>query len=738
MTLRRSFAKTWGKGVFTVASLLLLLAIWCSPSVCFAQSAPLPTTFKWTSTAPLATPQNGSLALKDFTCVNYNGKYIVYFTTVDSSGNWGGGMMTFTNWSDMATAPQYQMPIGTVSPTLFYFAPKNIWVLTYQWGAQYVTSTDPTNPNGWSAPQTLYGGNSLDTTVICDSTNAYLFYAYDDGTIHRASMPIGSFPGTFTNSSVIMSDTNAANLFESPEVYTVKGATPPQYLMIVEAEGAVGRYYRSFTATNLGGAWTPLAATESNPFAGATNVTFPNGNVWTACISGGDIVRNNPDQTQTIDPSNLQFLYQGYNPNSSASKAATNYYQLPWQPGLLTLIQPTSSVVMPTPGFNLGNTLESTWGYTPPTQALINSISAAGFKTLRVPCAWNFNSTNGTINAAYMQQVVNVVNWALATNMYVIINDHWDGGWFETNSFASYDPNLNSTLTNIWTQVGNQFKSFDTNKLAFACANEPGPATQATVTVLYQYYQNWINLMRASGGGNANRWLVVQAPCVWNWSILLAYGTNMPTDSANKLMIEEHTYDPGEFTVNTTDSPIPMTYFWGSAYHVSGSLANRNANPATEESYLQSQFNKLTTAFVNRGYPVLIGEWAGQPKPAEPDLTGLYINQNVASVTYYDKFMANLISSSGFSGTFFTGQGDMFDVTTGTINNQTKLNAVLGISCLPPVAGLATPLGPVPPPWQTQDIGAVGVAGSLLYADGVFSVTGAGADIQGTGRCVPV
>ena len=281
--------------------------------------------------------------MKDFTCVHYNGKYIVYFTTVDSSGNWGGGMMTFNSWSEMATAQQYQMPIGTVAPTLFYFAPKNIWVLTFQWGAQYLTSTDPTNPNGWSAPQTLYSGNSLDTTVICDSTNAYLFYAYDDGTIHRASMPIGSFPGTFTNSSVIMTDTTD-NLFESPQVYTIQGATP-QYLMIVEAIGAAGRYFRSFTATNLGGSWTPLAATESNPFAGKNNVTFPDGNAWTSDISHGDVVRNNPDQTQTIDPSNLQFLYQGQTPTSSA----TNYWQIPWRPGLLTLIQPTSSVVISSP-----------------------------------------------------------------------------------------------------------------------------------------------------------------------------------------------------------------------------------------------------------------------------------------------------------------------------------------------------------------------------------------------------
>jgi len=199
----------------------------------------------------------------------------------------------------------------------------------------------------------------------------------------------------------------------------------------------------------------------------------------------------------------------------------------------------SATTVMPSPGFNLGNTLESTWGYTPPTKALIDSIHNAGFKTLRVPCAWDFNSTNGTINAAYMTQVTNVVNWALADGMYVIINDHWDNGWFEREpgGFNSYDPNLNNKLINIWTQVANNFKWFDSDKLSFACANEPNPGTQAQTTVLYQYYQNWINAMRANGGGNAARWLVVQAPSPWDWSVLLNYGLNMPADPAHKLMI---------------------------------------------------------------------------------------------------------------------------------------------------------------------------------------------------------
>ena len=312
---------------------------------------PLPTSFQWSSTGPLIAPRSDAThaidGIKDPSVVYYHGRWHV-FASVGNAAGYGLVYLSFTDWSRAGTATQYyldQSPIGAgyrAAPQVFYFAPQHLWYLVYQTGnASYSTNTDIANPRGWSAPKNFYAsmpsiiaqniGNGywVDMWVICDSASCYLFSSDDNGHLYRSRTSVSQFPAGMTDTVIAAQDPNRYNLFEASNVYRVAGTG--RYLLIVEAIGSDGRrYFRSWTARGIAGTWTPLAATESDPFARASNVTF-SGTPWTQDISHGEMIRAGHDQTLTINPCHLRYLYQGKDPAAGGA-----YNSLPWRLALLT------------------------------------------------------------------------------------------------------------------------------------------------------------------------------------------------------------------------------------------------------------------------------------------------------------------------------------------------------------------------------------------------------------------
>jgi hypothetical protein len=313
----------------------------------------LPGSFQWSSGGPIIGPKNDAShtlsAVKDPSVVFYNGRYHVFATVTSSTGAYSMVYLNFTDWSQAGSATHFfldQTPIGSgykAAPQIFYFAPQRLWYLVYQTGndASYSTNADIGNPSGWTAPKGFYGGMPqiirdnigsgfwVDMWVACDSANCHLFSSDDNGHLYRSQTSVSSFPSGMSQPVITMQDSNKFNLFEAGNVYKVSGAN--QYLLIIEAATAGRRYFRSWTSTSLDGTWSPLAATPANPFAGNNTVTFTP-SAWTTDVSHGEMIRSGYDQTLTISPCHLQYLYQGRDPSVDTG----SYSTLPWRLALLT------------------------------------------------------------------------------------------------------------------------------------------------------------------------------------------------------------------------------------------------------------------------------------------------------------------------------------------------------------------------------------------------------------------
>lgn len=287
-------------------------------------------------------------------------------------------------------------------------------------------------------------------------------------------------------------------------------------------------------------------------------------------------------------------------------------------------------------GINLGNTLEACdnnvgiktnaplsyethWGQPKTTQAMIDGMKAAGFDTIRIPVAWMTNATHlyegdYTIDADYMDRVEEVVRYARKAGMYVIVNDHWDGGWYgmfgsesaETRALAM------EAYKGMWQQIAERFRDYS-DYLIFESANEelggrfdensPLYCSDSVVTYLNdderyaltnEINQTFVDVVRATGGNNATRFLLIAG-----------YGTNidqtcddrfqMPKDTAvSKLMVSVHYYDPWSYCGASSAASATK---WGKV---------------SDYEYMDQQLAKMTK-FTEAGYGVVIGEYGALP-----------------------------------------------------------------------------------------------------------------------------
>ena len=265
------------------------------------------------------------------------------------------------------------------------------------------------------------------------------------------------------------------------------------------------------------------------------------------------------------------------------------------QPGDDGTVRPDLSAVEATRlmgnGINLGNTMEAcdntrgnyaltptqyetSWGQPVTTREMLTAMKAAGFDTVRIPVAWMTNATempfemkDPTIDRAYLDRVRQIVDYARGADMYVIINDHWDGGWW--GMFGSEDKDTAAfameAYRGMWKQISEYFRDYS-DYVIFESANEElgsrfdenSPCfcrdsitsyltDQQRYDLTNRVNQAFVDTVRASGGNNAQRFLLIAG---YNTNIWDTFDNRfkMPEDTAkNKLMVSVHYYDPWSY-----------------------------------------------------------------------------------------------------------------------------------------------------------------------------------------------
>lgn len=270
-------------------------------------------------------------------------------------------------------------------------------------------------------------------------------------------------------------------------------------------------------------------------------------------------------------------------------------------------------------GWNLGNSLEATggetaWGNPATTFAMISKIREMGFNAVRIPCSWNqylSDETTYEIKASWLARVKEVVDYCVQNDLYAILNIHWDGGWLENDIPNGYSEEVNNKQRVLWTQIATYFRDYDEH-LLFAGCNEPNVEDEDDMTTLLKYEQTFVDAVRATGGKNVYRNLIVQGPST-DIDKTIQYMNSLPVDvTPNRMSLEVHYYSSWQFCgMENDESWGKAFYFWGeeNKKYATGTYEGRWDNICGEE-YIKSQFLKLKEKFVDKNIPVIVGEFA--------------------------------------------------------------------------------------------------------------------------------
>lgn len=335
-------------------------------------------------------------------------------------------------------------------------------------------------------------------------------------------------------------------------------------------------------------------------------------------------------------------------------------------------------------GFNIGNTLEcpggeNAWGNPDITPELLRAVRDAGFGAVRLPVAWNDHATDGIIDVRWLDRVRQVVDYAMDAGLIAIINCHWDGGWLENSIPNGYSAKVDALQRSYWHQIAVRFRDYD-ERLIFAGCNEPNVDNATQMKTLARYEQTFVDAVRATGGRNSYRVLAIQGPST-DINKTVSYFSAMPKDVVEgRLMAEVHYYDPYQFTLMGVDESWGKCfYFWGDANKAAATKLGMSDRWSTwgGDSDLRKQMAKMKTKFVDKGIPVILGEY-GALMERDKELAGNpeAMELNRKSIADFHESVAREAKKAGIVA-FLWDTGAAIDRRTCELKSETLVPAVL-------------------------------------------------------------